>query len=95
MIEGKLPAVRIKNFKFDDVSTLNIERLIDLRGNFIGDNGGSQIPIQVSHNIPEGINAAVNMYYNTEVNVILCHLLNNKCGYSNCTAYAVIEYTKK
>lgn len=95
VIEGKLAGTSVKSSKFADVAALNIERLIDLRGNFIGDNGRSHIPIQVSHNTPDGLAAAVNMWYNTEQKAILCHLLDNKGGYSNCTAYVVIEYTKQ
>lgn len=95
VIEGKLSATSGKMYKYADVSGLNIERMIDLRGNFIGDNNKSHLTIQTSYNTPGGLSAAVNMWYNTEEKAILYHLLDNGGGYSNCTAYVVIEYTKK
>lgn len=95
VIEGKLAAASGKRYKFADVSGLNIERMIDLRGNFIGDSNKSHLTIQTSLNMPEELRAAVNMWYNTEEKAILYNLLDNGGGYSNCTAYVVIEYTKQ
>jgi hypothetical protein len=42
-----------------------------------------------------GLYAAINMAYNNATNSIIYNFLNNVGTYSGCTAYVVIEYTKK
>lgn len=80
---------------FTDVSDLFIERLINLYGNMIDNQGVGHITMQTSYNSAQGINASVNMFYKSTTKKIHYHFLNCGGAYSGCTAYVVLEYTKK
>lgn len=80
---------------FANVSELMIDRIIDLKGNAIGNNNAFQITLQTSYDAPTGLKSAVNMYYNNETGDILYHFLDILGLYSGKTAYVVLEYTKK
>lgn len=82
-------------FAFADVSDLGIDRLIDLYGNLVENNNNSHITLQTSYNLLNGISGAVNMYYASQKEKIMCPFLNNGGLYSGSTAYVILEYTKK
>uniref|UniRef100_UPI000AF9AE35 hypothetical protein n=1 Tax=Clostridium sp. NkU-1 TaxID=1095009 RepID=UPI000AF9AE35 len=80
---------------FANVSELKVDRLINLYGNMIDKPALYQVAFPISYNRTDGLPGAVNMYYGVETGNILYHLLNNNGAYSGCTAYVVLEYTKK
>ncbi|WP_349947328.1 hypothetical protein ABFV83_02245 [Lacrimispora sp. BS-2] len=95
VISGTLTSNSGNSIVFASVSELNIERLINLYGNMIDKNNRAQITLQTSYDEPGKLVAAVNMFYDNADGSIYYHLLNNNGKYSGCTAYVVIEYTKK
>lgn len=82
-------------FAFADVADLEIDRLIDLYGNMVDNHNDAHITLQFSLSTLNGIPAAVNMYYTSQEEKIMCYLLNNSGLYSGSTAYVILEYTKK
>lgn len=95
VISGKLAIESGTKYTFANVSNLKIDKVINLYGNMIDKNNFFQLALSASINRPEGMYAAVNMYYGMETGDIYYSYLNNKGDYSGATAYVVIEYTKK
>ncbi|MFV0240753.1 MAG: hypothetical protein ACK5H4_12045 [Lacrimispora sphenoides] len=95
VITGKLPVDSTDKYAFANVSDLKIDKLINFHGNMVDKNNLFQIVMQTTINRIDGSSAAVNMYYGMESEYIYCAFSNNRGDYSGCTAYVVIEYTKK
>ena len=95
VIVGKLAEESGGAQLFANVPELNIDRVIKLYGNMNQNENLYQIVFPVSFNEPSGVFAEINMYYDVKANNILYHFLNNAGQYSGCTAYVIIEYTKK
>lgn len=95
VISGKLANDSGNSLVFANVPELNIDKLINLSGNMIGNQNTVQTTMQFSNNRTDGLFGAINMAYNMDKKTIDYHFLNNKGGYSGCTAYVVLEYTKK
>ncbi len=95
VIPGRLAVEDGKKYTFANVSDLKIDKVIDLYGNMVDKNNLFQVALSVSINRPEGMYAAVNMYYGMETGDIYYSFLNNKGDYSGCAANVIIEYTKK
>lgn len=95
VIPGKLADKSGNALVFANVSDLKIDKLINLHGNMIDKNSINQITFPVTYNVSSGLEYAVNTYYNIETGNILYHFINSFGAYSGCTAYVVIEYTKK
>ncbi len=95
VITGKLANDSGNSIVFASVPELRIDQLINLHGNMIDNNKVANIVFPVSYNRTNGLFAAINMCYNTSACTIDYNFLNNNGQYSGCTAYVVIEYTKK
>ncbi|HCD46245.1 MAG TPA: hypothetical protein DEQ64_21495 [Lachnoclostridium sp.] len=91
VITGTLANESGNGFVFANVSDLKIDRVINLYGNMIQNNGEVQVMLQTSF----GSFGAVSMYYGIKTGNISYYFLNNNGQYSGCTAYVVIEYIKK
>lgn len=94
VISGTLAVNSGNSIVFANVPELNIDRVINLYGNMV-EKQNVQITLQTSYNRTNGLFAAINMCYNNTTKSIDYHFLNNEGTYSGCTAYVVIEYTKK
>ena len=95
VISGKLPVDSTDKFAFANVSDLKIDKLINLHGNMVDKNNLFQLVMQSTLIRADGSSAAVIMYYGIDSEYIYCAFSNNRGDYSGCTAYVVIEYTKK
>lgn len=95
MIVGKLAKEIGTGFVFAEVPELNIDRVIKLYGNMTDNHDESHMMLPIPLNQPGGLSGAMNMVYNIKEKAIKYHLLNNVGYFSGCTAYVVIEYTKK
>ena len=95
VITGKLADKSGDALVFANVSELEIDELINLYGKLSDKNNLNKMAIPVSFNQVSGVYYAVNMYYGVETGNIFYHLLNSYGAYSGCTAYVVLEYTKK
>lgn len=95
VITGKLAIENSNKCTFANVSDLEIDKVINLYGNMVDKNNLFQVTLSASINRPEGMYAAINMYYGMATGEIYYSYLNNKGDYSGSTAYVVIEYTKK
>lgn len=95
VIAGKLAKNSGNILTFANVLDLNIDRVINLYGNAVDEVYKGQITLQTSFNTTDGLNAAVNMYYDTPSANILYHFLNNGGSLSGIAANVIIEYTKK
>ncbi|WP_313151869.1 hypothetical protein [Lacrimispora sp.] len=95
VISGTLAVENGNKHTFANVSDLKIDKVINLYGNLIDKNNLFQVALSASINRPEGMYAAVNMYYGMEAGNIYYSFLNNKGDYSGCAANVIIEYTKK
>jgi len=95
VITGTLATESGNSIVFADVSELNIEKMINLYGNMIGNQNTVQTTLQFSNNRTDGLFGAINMAYNMDKKTIDYHFLNNKGNYSGCTAYVILEYTKQ
>ncbi|MDR7812058.1 hypothetical protein [Lacrimispora sp.] len=95
VISGKLAEQSGDGNVFANVPELQIDRVINLYGNMVNKSGKIQIVMPISYNRINGLFGAVNMYYDVELGNIEYHFLNNSGAFSGCTAYIVIEYTKK
>jgi len=94
VITGKLANESGNVLVFADVPELNIDRVVNLYGNMT-EKQDAQITLQTSYNRTDGLFASINFAYSNVTKSINYHFLNNKGFYSGCTAYVVIEYTKK
>ena len=95
VITGKLAEENGDAYVFANVSDLNVDRLVSLYGTMTDNHDLSQITLQTSYNRTYGELAGINMYYSKINGDILYHFLNCEGYYSGCTAYVIIEYTKK
>ncbi|MBS5955491.1 MAG: hypothetical protein KIC73_01115 [Clostridiales bacterium] len=95
VIPGKLAKNSGNIITFANVSDLKIDRVINLYGNAVDEVYKGQITLQMSFNRTDGLEAAVNMYYDTPSANILYHFLNNGGSLSGIAANVIIEYTKK
>lgn len=95
VIAGTLAINNGNSLVFTNVSALQIGRLINLHGNMIDKDNTAQIVMPISYNRTNSLVGAVNMYYDMGTSDIKYHFLNNDGAYCGCTAYVIIEYTKK
>lgn len=95
VIPGTLASESGDALLFANVSELKVDRLINLYGNMIDKNNVGQIVFPISYNRVNTLTAAINMFYGVETGSIFYDFLNNSGKYSGCTAYVVLEYTKK
>ena len=95
VISGTLAIESGTKCTFANVSNLKIDKVINLYGNMVDKNNFFEAALPVSINRPEGMYAAVNMYYGIDTGDIYYSYLNNKGDYSGGKANVVIEYTKK
>ncbi|MFT4107728.1 MAG: hypothetical protein QM657_18395 [Lacrimispora sp.] len=95
VISGKLPVDSAEKYAFANVSDLKVDKLINLYGNMVDKYNKFQVVMQTTITRADGSSAAVVMYYGVENEYIYCFFSNNRGDYSGCTAYVVIEYTKK
>lgn len=83
-------------YEFADVAFLKIDKLISLYGNMSDKTNYAQITIPinvtVSNSFPQ---AAITMWYRPPEEKLYYTFINNNGNYSSCTAYIVLEYTKK
>ncbi|WP_313187361.1 hypothetical protein [Lacrimispora sp.] len=94
VISGKIANESGNALVFANVSELMVDRIINFYGNMIDKNNRAQITLQTSYNATTGLDAAVNLYYRNDDCNIYYHFKDNGF-YPDCTAYVVIEYTKK
>ncbi|RFZ77331.1 hypothetical protein DS742_19270 [Lacrimispora amygdalina] len=95
VIVGKLAKDSVGSTAFANVSDLAIDCLVNLYGNTKENNNVVQLTLQTSYNLPDGINGAINMYYDNINGIIYYCFLNNNGSYSGSVANVILEYTKK
>jgi len=95
VISGTLEEQNGIGLVFANVSDLKIERVINIYGNLVDNQGVAHVMLQTSYNRTDGLFAAANMFYDSNTQQIRYHFFNNKGLYSGSTAYVILEYTKQ
>jgi hypothetical protein len=95
VITGKLANNSGNDIVFASVSDFTIDKLVNLYGSFADGVSNTQGGLQTSYNRTNGLFTAVNMFYNGDTANLYYNFIDTNRVYSGCTAYVVLEYTKK
>lgn len=97
VIVGKTAVESSKDgIAFADVASLKIEKMISLYGNMSDKTNFGQISLPYHTAIPDSFSkAAITMWYRPSEEKLYYTFINNYGNFSSCTAYVILEYTKR
>lgn len=98
VIAGTIDNSEGQNKVFADISHLNVERLVTLKGSIIKSNQKVQCPVPMTEGMPNGgtIHNALNFYYESDNKIIGYHVKSPEDSklFLGADLHLIIEYTK-